>query len=442
MTAAIGGDLAALTILLALLCVAATAVAALWRWPLIVAALVVGICNSHLQADLGIETGYFRLSPLDLTASIAVGAAMLRLLGSNRIPRLQLLWIAVTAVLALAFAYGAARHGVTLAGIFYRYFFYLTAGAMYAMAFPWTAPDLDRFARLWMAAGAVLAALCLSLWLAPGWTDLDAGDTGPFAYLSSRVLPAASAFLLSQVALIGIAAWSRGVAPPFLLPLTVTCLLLSLLLFHRSVWLSTMVGFAVLIAVNARLFLPIMGALTVVGVVGAVAAGLAGGFGAELSAEPLTSAVDEALSESSSLDWRVTGWEILIDRTLAEGPLSVLFGGGFGIGYERMIGWARVEYSPHNVYVEIFINAGLLGVGLWVLFHGLTILRLWRDDAVESALLDRSAAIALMASLVAYGLPYSPSTEQGLLLGVLGAMAAQAGRVRNPDEASPQESVR
>jgi len=442
MTAAVGGDLAALIVLGIAFCAAATVVAAIWWLPIAVAATAFGIVNVHLHRDFGIETEYLLLSPRDLTALIAMVAAGIRLLVAGRIPRLQLLCLAATTSLIVAFLYGSAQYGVATAGTFYRHFFYLTAGMLYAMTFPWNAPDIDRFVRLWMFAGALLAILCLSLWIAPGWMEFGADDLGHFAYLSRRVLPAASALLLSQIALIGIAAWVRGQIRPGLLLLTVVCLLLTLLLFHRSVWFSTLAGLTALMLVNPRNLVPVSGIILVVSLIGGVAAGLAGGLGQDLLAAPLASAVGEALSENSSLDWRVTGWEILLQRTFAEGPLSILFGGGFGTGYERVIGWSEIGYSPHNVYVEIFINAGLVGLGLWLLFHAATVFVLWTRQVPEDTLLDRGASIALMVSLLAYGLPYSPPTEQGFLIGVIGVIAMRSMRTTMRADAAFQATGR
>lgn len=442
MTTAVGGDIAALIVLGLALCTAATVVAAIWWLPMAIATVSLGIINVHLHRDFGIETGYFLLSPLDLIALIAVAAAGIRLVTAGRITGLQLICLAVTTSLALAFFYGSARFGVATAGTFYRQFFYLTAVMLYAMTFPWDGPDVDRFVRLWLIAGALLAILCLSLWMAPGWIEFEAGDWGPFAYLSRRVLPAASALLLSQVALIGIAAWVRGQIRPVLLLLTILCLLLTLLLFHRSVWVSTLAGLAALMLVNPRSLVPVSGILLVVGLIGGAAAGLAGGFGQDMLAAPVASAVGEALSENSSLDWRVTGWDILLQRTFAQGPLSILFGDGFGVGYERQIGWSQVGYSPHNVYVEIFINAGLVGLGLWLLFHAATMLLLWTRQVPDDTLLDRGASVALMASLLTYGLPYSPPTEQGFLIGVIGVIAMRSLRTAAPANTEFREAGR
>ena len=442
MTAAVGGDLAAVIVLGIAFCLAAVAVAAIWWLPVAVAAMAFGIINVHLHWDFGIETGFFLLSPLDLTALIAVAAAGIRFLTAGRMTGLQLLCLAVTTSLAVAFLYGSARYGLATAGTFYRQFFYLTAVMLYAMSFSWDGPAVDRFVRLWMIAGALLAILCLSLWIAPGWIVFEADDVGSFAYLSRRVLPAASALLLSQVALIGIAAWVRGQIRPFMLLLTVVCLLLTLLLFHRSVWVATLAGLVGLMLANPRNLVRVSGIMLVVGLIGGAVAGLAGGFGQDMLAAPVASAVGEALSENSSLEWRLTGWEILLQRTFAEGPLSILFGDGFGVGYERQIGWSLVGYSPHNVYVEIFINAGLIGLGLWLLFHAATVMLLWTRQVPEDTLLDRGASVALMASLLTYGLPYSPPTEQGLLIGVIGVIAMRSLRSTAPADTELQEDAR
>ncbi|MGE4221254.1 MAG: O-antigen ligase family protein, partial [Alphaproteobacteria bacterium] len=410
MMAAVGGDLAAMVIVLGAFGLAATVVAAIWWLPLAVAATAFNILNSQLRIDIGVETGYFRLAPLDMIGLIAFAASGLRLLSRGNTNGLQALWLAVTAAFFASFLYGAMRYGFATSGTFYRHFFYLSSGALYAISFAWEPVDIDRFVRLWLTVAAMLAALCISLWLVPGWLEVEPETHRALAYVSRRVLPASSALILSQAGLIGLAIWIRGRAQPATILLTVVFLLLTLLLFHRSVWIVTLAGIAVMMMANARNLFPIATATLVVGIFAGIVTGIVGGFGEDLVSAPFASAFSEAVSSNSSLEWRIIGWEILLQRTFAAGPLSIMFGDGFGVGYDRMIGWSQIGYSPHNVYLEIFINAGLVGLGLWLLFHVAVLKRLWTGDVSESALMDRGAAIALWTSLLVFGLPYSPPT--------------------------------
>lgn len=431
MTAAMGGDLAAVLLLVTLVTGGALVVATLWWWPLVLAMLVAGILEGHMGVDLGIETGYFRILTLDLVSIVAGGAAIIRLLSTGRLDRLQLFWIAVTVVLAGAFLHGAAAHGPATAGIFYRRFFYLTTATLYVMTFPWPSVDLDRFAQLWLGAAAALVGFAALLWLVPDIAAYGpmASDRQRFAFEAQRVLPAASALLLSQAALIGIAAWSGGKGSPMLRPLAIACLLASILLIHRSVWVATAAGLLVLTTISTRALVPVIAASGVAAFAGLAVVVLVGGLGHDLLASPISEAVGEALSSDSSIAWRISGWDILVNRTLAGGALSTLVGNGFGVGYERLIGWARFDFSPHNIYVEIFINAGLVGAGLWTLFHVVALLRLWLGRSEEDGtVLDRRAAVAVLVSLMTFGLPYTPSPEQGLMLGVIAVIAGRSFR--------------
>lgn len=431
MNAALGGDLAAVLLVTGLTAGMTLVVAVLWWWPLVLASLVVGVLAGHLGADLGVETGYFRLSVLDLIAVVAGGAAIIRLLSAGKADRVQLLWIVVTLVLAGAFLYGAASYGPVTSGIFYRRFLYLTTGTLYAMTFPWPEADLDRFAQLWLGAAALLAAAALTMWVFPEVAAIGpmSNDRIRFAYEAQRVLPASSALLLSQAAILGIAAWSGGTGSPMLRALAVVCLFVAILLFHRSVWVAIAAGLLVLTRVSRQSLVPVVTITGVAAFAGLAVVTLVGGLGHDLLAFPAASAVGEVLSESSTLQWRVTGWDILVSRTFSGGLFSTLFGGGFGVGYERLIGWSHIDLSPHNVYVEIFINAGLLGAGLWTLFHCIVLLRLWTGRADDhGTIIERRAAAAILVSLMVYGLPYTPSPEQGIMLGVLAVMAARSSR--------------
>lgn len=421
-----GAELTLLLPVAGVLIAAAVAVASLWVWPMAAALLVCAIVNGHLMADIGVDLDSFRLSILDMVVSVMAAAAMLRVMAFGRLYGTQILWIAVCAVLAAAFLHGVGAYGVATAGSFYRSLLYVSTACLYTLTFPWGQTEVDRFVKLWAVAGAALVALCLVLWLFPDEFELRQPLGSSFAYQSRRVLPASSAFLLSQVALIGIAAWVRNAAPPLLIPLAVACMLLVVLLFHRSVWVATAASLTTLLCLYPRGFLPTVGVVVITGFVGIIAASLAGAFGIDIWSRTLSSAVSEVFSQQSSLGWRVVGWEILVQRVIDGGPLSILFGKGFGVGYDRFIAWSLVEVTPHNVYVELFINAGLLGVGLWMAFHVHLFRRLWARSTENWGQLDNHAAAALVVSLIVYGVPYSPSPEQGLMLGVLAAMAMRS----------------
>lgn len=406
------------------------------RWLLIVVILALGIIGNQFQVDLNLRFDDQSISSADIAFVIGTVAAGLRLIGGARLDRMQLLWLGLTLVLFSAFVRGLSTYGLEVAANSYRYWFYLTAGTMFILSFPWPPSQIDRLARLSLVLAGMLAVTIAILWIAPDLSPLGeelAARRFKYAYENQRVVGASTALLLAQAGLIGLAAWLAVRPRPVVRVLGLVFLITSVLLYHRSVWGAAATGIVVLMILyrgrlhrlGTPLFLGIM--LLVVSVL------LGEGLGRDLLGDQIDSAIAEVLDDDSTLNWRVQGWEALLSRALAGGPGVWLFGAGFGVGYERSFGFYVTHVSPHNLYVELFLNAGLVGLALWLWFHARLLLLLYRGIGVdEPELLDRRMAIALVATMMAYCLPYSLSIEQSIWLGALAALAARSMPARVP----------
>ncbi|WP_448188451.1 O-antigen ligase family protein [Azospirillum sp. sgz301742] len=437
----LAGDVLGIVAALAAFCGIVTA---MLRWmPLVVAIVIVGVIEGHLGIDLGIRVADRTVSPADLIFIIAMIAGSVRLLLRGGFTRIQFVWMATVLVLLVAFGIGALQYGFDTATTFYRRYFYLSAGTLYALSFTWTSNDLDRLARIWLAAAGALVCYTLLAWIDPDIATL-AGPTvfSNYAeYEAERVLPSSSAFLIAEAGLLCLAAWSRLDVLPLYRAAAIPFLLIAILLYHRSVWFVMLVAIAVLPLLNPRAVLRIGLALLIVPLGLAVVWLVGLGFGQDVLSASMSSAIMEPLNDDSTLSWRLTGWRILVDRTLAGGLPSILFGSGFGIGYERLIGWSTIQYSPHNLYVELFINAGIAGSGLWILWLLMVLRRLWSGGDDGGQLLDRAASMALFVAVAAFGLPYTPAMEQGILVGAIAALAMRLESRRTMPVPAPREAA-
>ncbi|WP_239591477.1 O-antigen ligase family protein [Mycolicibacterium tusciae] len=126
----------------------------------------------------------------------------------------------------------------------------------------------------------------------------------------------------------------------------------------RSVWIAASVGIvAVLIwsgqkRVRNRVFVMLVagGSLVLIGWF----SGMLKSIGSELIA---------SASNTDTLDWRTSGWQTLISRAIANGPVAVAGGEPFGSGYVRRVeGGAWTVVAPHSWYVEIFLRLGIIGL--------------------------------------------------------------------------------
>lgn len=419
----LAGDVLGVVAALAIFC---GIVVAMLRWmPLVVAVLIVGVIEGHLGIELGMRVADRTVSPADLIFIVAAVAGAVRLLLRGGFTRIQFVWMVTVLVLLAAFGNGALQYGFDTATTFYRRYFYLSAGTLYALSFAWTPDDLDRLARIWLAAAGALVCYTLLAWIDPEIVTL----TGPLVpssyavYEAERVLPSSSAFLIAEAGLLCLAAWSRSDVLLLYRAGAMPFLLIAVLLYHRSVWGVMLAAIAVLPLLNPQATLRFGMALLMVPLGLALAWVVGLGFGQDILSASMSSAIMEPLNDNSTLSWRITGWRILVDRTLGGGLPSILFGSGFGVGYERMIGWSTIQYSPHNLYVELFINAGIVGSGLWILWLLMVLRRLWSGGDDGGQLLDRAAGVALVVAVASFGLPYTPAMEQGILVGAIGALA-------------------
>ncbi len=393
------------------------------RWEMAACYLLFTIMEQQFGLDMGFRLLDYTVSPMDMLSGCAVTAAGLRLLGRGRMDMVETLWFLVFLGLLAAFVHGVQSFGFQSATISYRRFFYVSAGITYMLSFPWDNRDINRLLGLWTVAALMLAFIAITDWLGIFTAPVGGDQVLINAFDTQRVLPASSAFILAQAGLIGLATWSRpGEGGGYQRLLSILFLVVMGLLYHRTVWVATFAGIIAILLLQpralARLGVPLLIGLLLMLALWTFQTGL----GDTSLATSMKAAITEPFTEDSSYNWRVEGWQILVSRALSDGIATITMGAGFGVGYARQMGWALVQYSPHNFYLEIFLNAGLLGLGLWCLATLETGVRIVRGGLQAAGRLDRTGAMALLIAIAFYNIPYTLGSEQGLLIGMLAAM--------------------
>jgi hypothetical protein len=88
-------------------------------------------------------------------------------------------------------------------------------------------------------------------------------------------------------------------------------------------------------------------------------------------------------SDVTSANGRVPLWNAAVQEVLGSSPLELLFGHGFNytlIVTSRVVGFL---YSVHNTYLQLLLDVGLLGLGLFLSLHLMVLNALWRrSDAL------------------------------------------------------------
>ncbi|TGA92454.1 hypothetical protein [Streptomyces sp. MZ04] len=384
--------------------------------------------RSETVVDLGVS-----LTPQDLLVFCALAAACVNLVRRPPHAHRALLLLGVILLLtAGSFLVGATTFGPQAAGNDMRMpFLYVFGLALYGLTLPYTERLVHRLAAVWVAVACV-EALRAVVW----WAQYGIGSAVEQVMIDglaseSRALSAPEALLIAQAAVILLYATPLGTRRHLL---TAPLLLTVVLLQHRTVWLvaaamlagwlltGTGVGNA---PARGRRGLRI--GLTAGGLclgVSAVSAGLLGRFGTGLTL---------SASDSGTLAWRATGWYELLGTL--DGAAQWLTGRPFGSGFDRLVEGLIVGVSPHNYFLHLLLRIGLLGLFAFLALYAAVLAPALRRGA---ALTSRALGILACGQLV-FALTYQVHPEQGLVLGVLCALAigvaprsAQSGPDRPP----------
>jgi hypothetical protein len=297
--------------------------------------------------------------------------------------------------------------------------YFLAAAACFGAAPPAAARRALKIIALY---AGTLVLLALARWtilaFAPSlalWGDVGGGK-------AIRVLNAAQALLLCQSALLA-GVWAltntrrRRTAAAWILLVAAAILVLQ----QRSVWLVAAIGALWLFFRTYSLRIASWRRAIAVSCILLAAAALivflAGGFSPEF-----LDSLTEPADPHSTLAWRIKGWEALLTQ-----PASLfqwLFGCPFGTGYLRTIDGALRDEAPHNFYLQTLLRSGIAGVALLVAAYGALFFRT-RQPARQLPFAPLAAEIIALTQLVFF-FAYSPTADQGLLLGIAAAIAYQA----------------
>jgi hypothetical protein len=390
----------------------------------IIGVLLMSLGETHLGFDFGFLAMGYTVSPFDLLSAALVSAACFRFLVAGSMSRVQLLWMVILGYGFLRFLGGMVDFGLPTAVSFYRQSFYVASALFYSLTIDWTPERLERLVKIWLVMGLMLACVTIIEWLFPNSVPHSAtwDSVSLNVFDRSRVVPAAAALIMAQAGIIGLVVWSEARSSVLMRVLCIFLLAISFGLFHRSVWVAAAAGIAVLLAFSRESLIRVVPFIVLGIAAAAVMWMFQQGLGGDFLTRAVQSAVQEPFAEDSSFAWRVTGWELLLERAFSSGWGTVIFGAGYGAGYERQIGWSTVLYSPHNFYIATLLDTGLIGVGLWV--YGFARITLGLLGALPSGFLAlRPGLMALFATIVVYDIPYNHLTEQGVWIAALASTA-------------------
>jgi hypothetical protein len=420
---------------LALLAAAAVAVAvveALVRRAEFGAALLLGatLLNAILIERVPSVTlpGGIRVQLHDAVFALVLAAGILRMLRMPRFAPLQRWVVVLCVMLLLSLARGAMAFGPQHAIAEFRLFLAFVSGALYLATFTPSARLNDQIGKLWLATSVPMMILVCLRWLDTlAGIDLGVPAEQFGADAAIKVLNGPYTFFLANAALLTVPFWQgRDERARRLTRLGTLLLLFVVLLNRRTVWLSMIIGIAVLMVRGRRLRRRAV-AMVIGGVLLAVAAYVAlGGSSGEDS-------VLRPAAGTGTLDWRIQGWTELLGG-MSDRPMEWLIGEPIGSGFTRVVQGLEVEAEPHNFYVMTLLRAGVVGL-LALIGVTLGLLRaLWRapPGGGGGGLLATGVFPALLAMQAVWFLTWIPGMEQGIITGLAVGLVAAQGRGAAP----------
>jgi uncharacterized MnhB-related membrane protein len=363
--------------------------------------------------ETAVDLGPIRIQATDVLFVLLTTAAVARLLRLDRLTTAQRLLILFGVLTIWALVRGTAPFGIPAAVNEARKFLWFVGIALYFATAETRRDLMERLGKLLLVAAGILAAFTVARWVGSA-AGLSGGFFGRDDDL--RVLPAALALLVAQAALVAFpylvsrtAGWRRFLAPALLV--------LVLLLQHRTVWIVTAVGAALLFyreRAIARRALTIL--LSVTGLLAVLSFTLFDSPDVQLGEQLASSA-----QSTGTFEWRYDGWRALLADSGPEGPSQVLVGMPFGSGWERTLPSGHTiesHISPHNFYLETFLRTGAIGLLVMLaLYHlALRALLVGRElSSGESQVLSPSVLFVVIAVQLLYYITYTPDTAQAML---------------------------
>jgi hypothetical protein len=388
--------------------------------------------------------GGVRVQLHDVAFALVLAAAILRLLRIRRFAPVQR-WVVLLGITLLpSLLLGVLAYGPQHSIAEFRLFLPFVSGALYFATFPPSTSMNDRIGKLWLAISVPWMALVCLRWLDTlAGINLGVPQERFGADAALKVLDGPYTFFLASAALLTVPSWPlRDDRSRRLTRLGALLLLFVVLLNRRTVWLTMIIGIAVLMVRGRRLRRRAV-AMVVCAVLLTVGAYIALG-GTSSEEEPVaTSAVN-----TGTLDWRIQGWSVLLEG-LSKGPAQWLLGEPFGTGFTRDIEGSEVQGEPHSFYVTTLLRTGVVGLlALIALSFGL-LRALWRTAPDGGGgLLAPAVFPALLAMQIVWFLTWLPGMEQGIVTGLAVGLAAARAQGRpalapaaSPTQRSPRRPV-
>lgn len=363
-------------------------------------------------------------------------------------------WLALGGTIILSFVLGLAEFG-RYAGTEVRPFFYIWVAGLYCAMADFDEADLRRIGRWCLWTAYAIIGIALYLWAAVETGFIVRaelfGEEGGAVF---RPVGSHGVFFVATVAMVQTMAWLRGSGGKRSGWHAAVLLTFVLVLQHRSVWIATLAGLLMVMALERRHLprrFPLLLAFVLMVTLGV---SIAAWFGyLDDLARQLTQSTLSMTDSGGTFAARIDGW-IRLFESWVEGSVRVLmFGFPFGKGYTRYYNGQLIEFAPHNFFLDLLLRVGVVGLLLFMIATVMAIVYAWRSrtDSEADYLIKRGLAVGLVASLfyyVAYHSYYVLGAATGIALALMmrrpkaapvASLKPVVGRIDPPQKPTPPQ---
>lgn len=332
-------------------------------------------------------------------------------------------WWTIGAVQLLLLIWGYRTFG-SRAGVDYRIHFYLWVSVCYFCSAEWTDTMVRRVLDGWIVCALALCLLTFYRWifsaLDPAYAQeimgLDTTGVRFRVVSASAALVIAIGFLILTFRMLsgGLPLRQRILMPVFLLTVVV--------LQHRSVWVSLLIGVVCLLWMAQKKQSRFRSVIGIGMLILPVAVFLAVPGGDNSVVTSIKTAAGSAVStKEGTMVARMENWqELLANWSTSYNPVTYLVGLPYGGGYNPMEsedGENMIDMVPHNHFVHILYRGGLVALYATVaLFYQLlaAAIKLAKSGTKPAA----PCLVAIFGAFFAYFIPYWATYGSGILIGI------------------------
>ena len=373
--------------------------------------LIIFLMNSFLRNGLPfIRIGRFNINPLDILSVLMIISAIMRmiLVKTRHLPLLKFLVLALGIMLMVSWGRGTTLFGLESATNYFRTTLFFFSSVFFLTTFQYKENIVHRMIYWWGIVAWLLIGLAFWRW---GQVILGISKNPDWMTSSGmmvRVLNASQTFVILQSVIFAWVFRGQENSLPLQRLMPYIAIPAIILLQHRTIWV-VFLFLLICIFFMMKRTRPIILFMTLVAM-------LLGGFTVlALWEKPLLNSLTNSVINLDNFKWRVAGWMELISPAQYSHVIDYFIGQPLGTGYERYLfgSSTAIGYSPHNFYVQTFLNIGVIGLILFLLIYLGTLKSLLekRHDKHKTAF-----ALILISQLLFF-MTYAPNFEQGILLG-------------------------